>query len=134
MLGEHLAGDESAAGVDRAERDHALALAEQGRQHTMETHRHLRPAVGHREADVDAGAARDAVRHDEPADTEIHPGIDMLREDIARAVEIEHVVPEREDHQHGADRAGDQKGRSEGETAALLGVHSLIDFRARGLY
>src|SRR5579863_5437195 len=40
MLGQHFAGNENARAVHRAQRHHALAFAEQRRQHAVIFHRH----------------------------------------------------------------------------------------------
>ena len=60
---------------------------------------------------------------DQPADAEGDAGCDMLLGDVARAVEIKHIVLEREEDERGRARAGHDKGSGKGEAAALFRGH-----------
>ena len=65
-------------GVQRAGRHHALAFAEQSRQHAVEIDRHGARAVGHHEAHIRARAMMHAGLFHQAADAERDAGLTCL--------------------------------------------------------
>src|SRR6185437_14646135 len=130
VFGENLSGIERPTCIERSHGNDALAFSKQRRKHALIFHRHVRPAVGDGEGYIGAVAVLEAAYRNETADPKSRSGMDMLRGDVARAVEIEYVVFQGGNDQRCSARACDQQGEDEIETAFFAGVHGGGIYRA----
>ena len=121
MLGQHFGGLEGAV-LHRAQRDHALAFAEQRRQHAIEGDRHGTFLVGHREMHHGAGAALDAALLHQAAQPERDAVGHRLGRHVGGAAEIKDVFLESADHQPRRTRTRHKQCGGESQAAFLLGV------------
>ena len=93
VLGEHAVGLEGAGLVERAFGHHALPFAEQIGQQALIRDRDGVAAVGHREADLQVVAARDAAFLHQAAEADARARRDLLLDHVGRRIEEDDRSP-----------------------------------------